>query len=42
VSGWKTQQQRRDAPSKVFLCGKRFFMPEKTVVLPGKTERHLQ
>ncbi|XP_039319757.1 tetratricopeptide repeat protein 39C isoform X4 [Saimiri boliviensis] len=21
---------------------KRFFMPEKTVVLPGKTERHLQ
>uniref|UniRef100_A0A2R8MNT2 Uncharacterized protein n=1 Tax=Callithrix jacchus TaxID=9483 RepID=A0A2R8MNT2_CALJA len=38
VSAWRTQQQQRDAPSKVFLC-QRFFMPEKTMVLPGKTQR---
>uniref|UniRef100_A0A2K5I1C3 Uncharacterized protein n=1 Tax=Colobus angolensis palliatus TaxID=336983 RepID=A0A2K5I1C3_COLAP len=43
MNGWKTlpQQQRRDAPSEIFLCRKSFLTSEKTLVLPGKTQRHL-
>uniref|UniRef100_A0A2I3GGA9 Uncharacterized protein n=1 Tax=Nomascus leucogenys TaxID=61853 RepID=A0A2I3GGA9_NOMLE len=43
MSGWKTlsQQQQRDVPSKIFLCGKSSLTSEKTSALPGKTQRRL-